>query len=30
MIALVGAWLSGFLSAFALGLYLERNTNERV
>jgi hypothetical protein len=28
MIALVGAWLSGFLSAYALGVFLEKKTNE--
>ena len=28
MIALVGAWLSGFLSAFVLGVFLEKKTNE--
>jgi hypothetical protein len=28
MIALVGAWLSGFLSAYALGVFLERKTND--
>jgi len=28
MIALVGAWLAGFLSAFALGIYLEGKTDE--
>jgi hypothetical protein len=28
MIALVGAWLSGFLSAFALGLIMKRETDD--
>ena len=28
MIALVGAWLSGFLSAFALGLIIKRETDD--
>lgn len=30
MIALLGAWFSGFLSAYALGVFLERKTDERV
>jgi hypothetical protein len=28
MIALFGAWLSGFLSAYALGVALERKTHD--
>jgi hypothetical protein len=28
MIALFSAWLSGFLSAYALGVFLEKKTNE--
>jgi hypothetical protein len=28
MIGLVGAWLSGFLSAYALGVFLERDADD--